>query len=403
MLNLKDLVLHGELYVPPDDARRVEAFIPSMGQENHAANMVELTNGDLLCTWFAGSREGASDIKVAVARLPHSGVSWSAPAFVSLDTTRSEQNPILFAAPNGDVWLMYTAQETRGCSREEWSRRVVAGEATGGYTMQWTAEIRRRISHDDGATWSPVEVFFGEPGSFCRQPLVILSNGDWLFPMYYSLNAEGHGNDYCVVQISTDKGVSWAEYSVPESRGRVHMSVVELDSGRLAAFFRSRAADRIYVSRSADFGRTWTPPVRTLLPNNNASIQALRLQSGCLAVIHNHFSANEDPSATVWPRRRHPVTVAISEDGGETFPWMRHVDPSDGFCGERNQQLNRRCAYPCIIQTRDGIVHMAYSYRDRQCIKYVRVSEEWFLDGLDYLYRTPEEPGDVGVPFATRG
>jgi len=94
------------------------------------------------------------------------------------------------------------------------------------------------------------------------------------------------------------------------------------------------------------------------------------------------------------------VTVAISEDSGETFPWMRHVDSSDGFFGARNEHLNRRCAYPCIIQTRDGMVHMAYSYRDRQCIKYVRVSEDWFVDRLDYLYGAPEHPGEVGVPFS---
>jgi len=400
VLNLKNMVLRGELFVPPDDAGRVEAYIPSMGQENHAANMVELPNNDLLCTWFAGSREGASDIKVAVARLAHGSAAWSAPVFVSQDATRSEQNPVLFVAPNGDVWLLYTAQETRGCSREEWNRRVAAGEAQGGYTMQWTAEIRRRISRDGGATWGAVETFFGKPSSFCRQPMVILSNGDWLFPMYYSLEAEGHANDYCVVQISTDQGATCTEYPVPESRGRVHMSVVEVGGGSLVAFFRSRAADRIYASRSADYGRTWTAPVRTVLPNNNASIQALRLHSGRIALIHNHFSANEDPSATVWPRRRYPVTVAISEDSGETFPWMRHVDSSDGFFGARNEHLNRRCAYPCIIQTRDGMVHMAYSYRDRQCIKYVRVSEDWFVDRLDYLYGAPEHPGEVGVPFS---
>lgn len=386
MLNLKEMVLGGELFVPPDDGSRVEAFIPSMGQENHAANMVELANGDLLCTWFAGSREGAGDIKVAVARLPKGASQWSAPALVSDDSARAEQNPILFATPHGDVWLLYTAQETRGCPRDEWERRVAAGEAEGGYTMQWTAQIRRRISQDSGATWGAAETFFGEPSSFCRQPIVATSSGEWLFPMYYSLNAAGHGEDYSVVQVSRDQGKTWTEHPVPESRGRVQMSVVEIVAGRLVAFFRSRAADRIYVSRSSDFGRTWTAPERTALPNNNASIQALRLQSGRIALIHNHFSANEDPTATVWPRRRYPVTVAVSEDGGETFPWMRHVDAGDGFAGERNESLNRRCAYPCIIQTRDGLVHMAYSYRGRQCIKYVRVSEDWFLDGLDTLY-----------------
>jgi predicted neuraminidase len=386
ILDLRSMVLDGRLFRSPADGHRVEAYIPPMGPENHASNMVELPSGDLLCVWFAGTSEGISDVNIAMSRLPASEAQWSQPVWVSEDSTRSEQNPLLFSAPDGKLWLFYTAQETRGCSKEEWQRRVAAGEAQGGYTMQWTAVIHCRISEDDGHTWGQVQTFSEEPGSFCRQPMVVLSNGDWLFPMYYSLKAAGHGDDHTVMRISEDQGETWQEYPVPQSRGRVHASVVELSSGRLIAFFRSRAADRIYVSRSADYGRTWTVPERTALPNNNASIQALKLTSGNIALIFNRFSANDDPDKTVWPRQRYPVTVAISEDGGETWPYMRHVDTGDNFCGEENVHLNRRCAYPCLLQTRDGAMHIGYSYRNRQCIQYVRITEDWIRDQHDLLF-----------------
>jgi predicted neuraminidase len=320
--------------------------------------------------------------------LPAGSAQWTKPTWVSEDETRSEQNPVLFLTPDAEeLWLLYTAQETRGCTREEWRRRVAAGEAEGGYTMQWTAEIRRRVSVDNGHNWGPVEVFSEKPSSFCRQPMLVMSNGDWLFPMYYSLKAAGHGDDYTVMRISTDEGQIWEEYPVPDSRGRVHASVVEREDGGLVAFFRSRAADRIYISHSEDYGRTWTPPQRTVLPNNNASIQVLKLTSGNLALIFNRASSgNDDPHATVWPRERYPVTVALSEDGGGTWPYQRHVDTGDDFAGEASEHLNRRCAYPCIIQTRDGMIHIGYSYRGRQCIKYVRISEEWIRGQLDSLY-----------------
>jgi predicted neuraminidase len=357
-----------------------------MGRENHASNMVELSNGDLLCVWFAGTGEGISDVNIALSRLPADKARWSEPVWVSEDSTRSEQNPLLFSAPDGKLWLFYTAQETRGCSREEWRRRIAAGEAQGGYGMQWTAMIRCRVSEDNGYTWGPVRTFAGKPGSFCRQPMVVMGNGDWLFPMYYSLEAAGHGNDYTVMLISEDQGATWGEYPVPQSRGRVHASVVELAEGRLVAFYRSRAADRIYVSQSADYGRTWTVPERTALPSNNASIQARKLDSGKIALIYNNVSANDDPDKTVWPRQRYPVTVAISEDEGETWPYMRHVDTGDDFCGAANVHLNRRCAYPCLLQTRDGAIHIGYSYRNRQCIKYVRITEDWIRDRHDLLF-----------------
>ena len=54
--------------------------------------MVELPNGGLLCAWFTASREGASDIYIALSRLPHGAARWTEPVWISEDATRSEQN-----------------------------------------------------------------------------------------------------------------------------------------------------------------------------------------------------------------------------------------------------------------------------------------------------------------------
>lgn len=387
ILDLKQLVVDGTVFRSPYDAQRVEAFIPRMGLGNHAANLLELPNGDMLCVWFAGTMEGVSDINVALSRLPFGSRQWEQPVWVSQDPTRSEQNPVLFLTPDGELWLLYTAQEAGEATGEAWNQR-----ASGDAWRQWTAVIRRRISSDLGRTWGPVEVFSETPGSFCRNPLVVLDNGDWLFPMYYSVNAPGHGEDYSVVRISTDRGATWQEYPVPESRGRVHPSVVDLGRGQLVAFFRSRAADRIYRSQSTDYGRTWTIPTQTTLPNNNASIQAHKLSSGAIALVFNKTSARgADPGVTVWPNQRYPVTIALSDDGGLTWPYQRHLDISDGFAGEVNESFNRRCAYPSVVQAEGGALHVAYSYRGRQCIKYVRVTEAWVRDQVDYVYAERRE------------
>ncbi|MFL7809836.1 MAG: exo-alpha-sialidase, partial [Anaerolineae bacterium] len=173
-VDLKQLVIDGRLYRPPDDGQRIEAYIPSMGRENHAANLAALPDGDLLCVWFAGTAEGTGDVRIALSRLPHGEAAWTRPVWVSTDRTRSEQNPILFPTPGGALWLLHTAQQTRGCTREEWQARVASGQAEGSYGMQWTSEIRRRISHDGGHTWGPTETLFDRPGAFCRQPVAAL-------------------------------------------------------------------------------------------------------------------------------------------------------------------------------------------------------------------------------------
>lgn len=87
----------------------VEALIPNQFDSVHAADLLELPDGDLLACWFAGSDEGNADISIAVSRLRAGESRWSAGEIVSDDPSRSEQNPSLFLAPDGEIWLMYTA------------------------------------------------------------------------------------------------------------------------------------------------------------------------------------------------------------------------------------------------------------------------------------------------------
>ena len=164
---------------------------------------------------------------------------------------------------------------------------------------------------------------------------------------------------------------------MPQSHGRVHANVVELEQGHLVAFMRSRAADNIYRSESWDYGETWTVPQPTVLPNNNSSISALKLASGRIAIAYNptHTPAPKSDEAA-WPGLRCPVAVALSEDGGVTFPLIRHMELGEGFVGTENSTNNRTYEYPCLMQARDGMLHLAYAFETRRGVKWMTFSEE---------------------------
>lgn len=361
----------------------VESLIPNEFDSVHAADLLELPNGDLLCCWFAGSDEGNADISIALSRLNAGESTWEKAEIVSDDPERSEQNPSLFLHPNGEIWLMYTAQVSR------------SPENNPHFNLQYTAEIRRKISKDNGHTWGKTEVMFDRPGSFCRQKIQILSDGRWVFGNWICFPDETrNGSDITVVQISDDQGETWRSVEVPNSAGRVHANIIETEPGRLIMLLRSRFADNIYVSFSKDNGDSWTEPVRTELPNNNSSISALRLQSRALSVIYNEVSFNDDMGKTVWPDQRCPVTIAISDDGGITWPVKRIVENGEGFVGRWNDINNRRYEYPVMIQGKDGKIHAAYSYGTRKCIKYVCIDEAW-IRGPRVL---PGAEGDPQMP-----
>jgi len=392
------MVPNGLLQAHPDDAGRWVADLPSLRVQAHAANLTVLTDGTLACVWFGGSMEGRSDISVYLSRLAPGSTQWTAPIALSDDPDRSEQNPILCVMPHGQLWLLHTAQ-------------------TSGH--QDTSVVRQRISHDNGQTWGPTQDLVGAPrGTFVRQPIRLQADGSWLLPIFRCKPVPGKAWDGSLddsaVLPSTDQGASWQLIEMEGSLGCVHMNIVPASDGSLLAFFRSRWADHVYRSRSTDGGLHWQAPAPTPLPNNNSSIQALRLIDGRLAMIFNASSAanaterraslyddlddvepshSASPSATAVatdaPVRqafcsapRAPLTLALSSDDGLTWPWQRHLETGDGWCMSNNseQQLNREYSYPSLTQTPDGALHLAYTVF-RQHIRYARVMPDWAMQG----------------------
>ncbi|WP_339319510.1 sialidase family protein [Paenibacillus sp. FSL R10-2734] len=351
----------GILRQSEQDSQLTEALLPIRYEpDSHSANMLELDNGDLLCVWFSGSGEGNPDTNVLLSRLPAGSNRWEEPIEVASDLERSEQNPVVFQAPDGGIWLLHTSTEPHN---------------------QRTSRIIFRISEDRGRTWGERCVLHEGPGLFLRSPILAMSNGEWLLPCYYCKD----GGHYSVVLISSDQGATWKEYEVEGAQHRVQMSVVERHPGTLFAVFRSRQADRIYSSTSTDFGRTWSQPIKTALPNNNSSVQMTQLTNGDLVLIYNDSTMERDQHRWVqrkgeWRKKplRTPLTIAVSEDGGATWPYIRNIQISDA----EYREFQIGYSYPCIIQTKDGIIHTAYSFL-RKAIKYVQFTEDWIKGRKD--------------------
>lgn len=374
--------------IRPDgqDAHLHTAMLPSVCPQNHAANLLPLPDGSLMCVWFGGTQEGIADISVWGSRLSPEGQQWSDAEKLSFDDHRSEQNPVLFLAPDNTLWLLWTAQ--------------ISGN-------QDTAIVRYRQSTDFGRSWGEIATLLDNPGTFIRQPITVLNNGNWLLPVFYCRTQPGEkwvGNDdISAVKISADRGKSWRDVKVPHSQGCVHMNITPLANGTLIALFRSRWADNIYFCESSDDGESWSIPQATDLPNNNSSIQVTTLASGELALVFNPMNAEgalerraslydeiddgdssrTEPQATgektaFWGAPRAPMTVALSADGGKSWPWKRNLDEGDGYCMTNNSldKRNREFSYPSIKQGDDGMLHIAYTWF-RQAIKYVRISPEW--------------------------
>lgn len=368
-------LLSGEILPDPILPYRVHALLPAAEGRNHASQLCWAANGDLLCTWMAGAGEGRAGMNILLSRLGPEESRWSDPIRISEDDQRSEQNPLLWLDGYGDLHLLHTAQRVRepsDCSSDA------------AFSMQWTARLRRRSSSDHGHSWSPSSDLLADE-AFCRHPPLSDGRGGWLLPIYRSL-AEGNlfGHDHSQVAcLDTDLSVSSIQ-PVPRSTGRVHGSlVVSADGQSLLQFFRSRLADHIYRAVGQLDGSGWGEPRATPLPNNNSSIQALRLASGRLAMIFNRFCMGGDQPMhwgdAHWPYTRWPLTIALSEDDGISWPWIRDIDSGLGFCGEANWQSNLRMEYPSLLEGPEGILHVTYSWANQAVIRYMKLRENDLL------------------------
>lgn len=361
--HLAGLTPDGQIYIN-DNMGTVEAMLPTGGyQTAHAPTILEMPDGDLLLAWFAGSFEGGTDINIICSRLPKGADKWEEPVTVSNDPERSDQNPSLFLGPDGAAWAMYTSQ---------------LGRKPGVDNMQFTSQVRLQKSFDNGKTWSDYETIFPEEGTFARQPIQVLSNGRWIYGNWICRESpDGLAGDPSAFKISDDQGKTWKHVDMPNSRGKVHPNVVELEDGHLVAFMRSRLADNIYMSESKDYGDTWSEPWPTVLPNNNSGISAIKLASGRICIAYNHSSCPEAvKNGSAWPGLRCPVTVALSEDGGKTFPLIRTMELGEGYIGDENKANNRQYEYPYICQASDGRLHLAFAYQTRRGVKWMSFTEE---------------------------
>lgn len=303
----------------------------------HASTVVELSNGDVLAAWFGGSREGASDVGIWMARRGAGG--WSAPRKAAREPGVATWNPVLFHAADGVLWLYYKF----GKSPETWS-------------------AARKFSRDEGATWSETEHLpAGIYGPIRAKPLV-LRDGTILS----GTSVESYGSWAAWIERSIDNGHTWsrigpiaAPLSIAartprpgEEYGIIQPSLVDLGGGHIRLYARATThIGRICESDSVDGGRTWGAVRATALPNPNSGIDAVRLGDGRLVMIYNDSFSS-----------RTPLVLAMSVDGVE---WKKFHELETGP-GE--------FSYPALVQASNGDLLITYTWK-REKIRFVCVGE----------------------------
>lgn len=307
-------------------------FTEAPFKSSHASTIAE-TPGGLIAAWFGGTREGAPDVCIWASH--YENKKWTAPFKVAEgiinDTLRYAcYNPVLYQVPGGELLLFYKIGPN------------VAG---------WTGWMMR--SKDNGKTWSEREALpQGFLGPIKNKPIQI---GNQLV-----CGSSTEKNGWKVhFEMTPDYGKTWTktgDLNDGKEVSAIQPSILQYADGRLQILCRSKNRT-INESWSTDGGKTWGPMTASPLPNNNSGTDAVTLKDGRQLLVYNHVKpAPELPNGK---GARTPLNVAITKDGKKWFAALILEDsPISQY------------SYPSVIQTKDGLVHVVYTWR-RERIKHV--------------------------------
>ena len=311
----------------------------------HAGTITRLHDGRLLAAWFAGTREGASDVDILMSSLTPGASEWSRPtAIVTKEQTTDELNryiaklgnPILFADSRQRVWLFYVTVSMGG-----WSG----------------SSITLKYSDDDGATWTAAERLVTSPflniSTLVKGAPMECESGHLLLPVYHEFIRK-----FGEAIIIRPEGQLDSKIRLTAEQGAIQPWIVPVDHQASVAFYRQSEhhQKQVLVNQLAnvfnsDCGRLEFADV----PNPDAAIAVIRRPNGEYLMVCNPVESG-----------RHRLSLATSQNG---LDWkiIRDVEVSDPPA---------EFSYPYLIQAAHGEYHLVYTWNRTQ-MRYLAFDERW--------------------------
>lgn len=330
----------------PQGAPRFETvFDYSVDQGVAHAPAIALREGGADIVWFQGSSEAQPDVEIHRARLTRTpDGTWQADAPAAIITS-----PAL-----GDVFTPQQLVVTLGNTIENEAKPdslYATVVSVGGWAMASVADVTMRDGHPVHARKLNLSPFLNR-SFLVKSPMVAYADGSHGLPAYFEM-----GSTYGALVRFDEKGrVRDQRRMTGDGVKPIQPMVVPLDADRGVAFLRDfNDSGRLYVSRTADGGQSWSRAEATDIAHPNAPVAALPVSGGRLLMALNGDAQSADL-----------LHLAVSEDDGATWRVIQTLDRKPGDA-----------RYPMLRRLDDGDILLVYSHGTKTGLRAVVMNEAW--------------------------
>ena len=288
----------------------------------HCSSLIESDDRSLLCVWYQGSYETASDTVLMLSRKVPGGV-WTTPTVVFDFHGAPLGNPVLWRV-SSDSRLFITFSLL---TKEDWKSSLLFFSS----------------SSDGGITWNAPQLFLSKSGFMAKTQPVENDKGEVVFPLY-------HEESYCpyiYLIRDIDNPVGSFFYAETMARGKaIQPSLCRLGEKRILMATRTRMGT-VWKSVSHNSGYSWSILQPSTLENPDSGIDLFSLGENTVGIVYN-------PSSTDRTR----LALAISVDGGQCWDYVDTIMEGEG-----------EYSYPCAIVHSDDSCSVTYT-DSRYAIRY---------------------------------
>ncbi|HAU1956274.1 TPA: exo-alpha-sialidase, partial [Legionella pneumophila] len=309
----------------------------------HAPTITAIDDQHLLVMYFAGSKEGASDVAIYSSKYDVSTYQWSLPTIVldrkslskaSHQYIRKLGNPVLYNQ-NGTIQFFVVATSFAG-----WAASKI---------YQFESTDQGRSFHFKSALiLSP----FFNLSTLVRTVPQALTDGGFLLPVYHEMESK-----YPLLLLFDKQGVYQGSTKMSKSKGLLQPTLIAISPSKGLAAFRNQKGykQKMLVQYCNEGGSSCLKQQETNIDNHDSSVNLFYFY-GDVYLVHNTANNNGD---------RGSLTLSLMNQNNSSFTPILSLDSSK----------KARVSYPTAIINGD-IVDIVYD-KNLNKIKHIRFNKRY--------------------------